>query len=264
MGRASFTRIGCWLQKVSAQILTVGLSSSFLRSHPPGPPDEGGPSNLHVLIFGGKEDYWQNRPGCLVSHGGRVLQVGADYLLLSEEAARRHLCRNSAPSRENEAIPLTECPFPHSYTASRDAAKDSLLLAFLKAQQSPRRRPHRNFPTKTNDFGSQQSSMRGGRAFLLTSYRGRMTNPLSLAPLLGVAVLGQKPKSAPTHTRSPGRQASKERHDFEPPLRGGSQKNWISLSKLAPSTHQPAGRGLRSIGLPLSLALPCCRALLAR
>ena len=159
---------------------------------------------------------------------------------------------------------LTECPFPHSYTASRDAAKDSLLLAFLKAQQSPRRRPHRNFPTKTNDFGSQQSSMRGGRAFLLTSYRGRMINPLSLAPLLGVAVLGQKPKSAPTHTRSPGRQASKERHDFEPPLRGGSQKNWISLSKLAPSTHQPAGRGLRSIGLPLSLVLPCCRALLAR
>ena len=102
MGRASFTRIGCWLQKVSAQILTVGLSSSFLRSHPPGPPDEGGPSNLHVLIFGGKEDYWQNRPGCLVSHGGRVLQVGPDYLLLSEEAARRHLCRNSAPSERTK------------------------------------------------------------------------------------------------------------------------------------------------------------------
>ena len=102
MGRASLTRIGCWLQKVSAQILTVGLSSSFLRSHPPGPPDEGGPSNLHVLIFGGKEDYWQNRPGCLVSHGGRVLQVGANYLLLSEEAARRHLCRNSAPSERTK------------------------------------------------------------------------------------------------------------------------------------------------------------------
>ena len=264
MGRASFTRIGCWLQKVSAQILTVGLSSSFLRSHPPGPPDEGGPSNLHVLIFGGKEDYWQNRPGCLVSHGGESSSSWGELPPLIRGSSASSPLQKLRSFKRERSHTLTECPFPHSYTASRDAAKDSLLLAFLKAQQSPRRRPHRNFPTKTNDFGSQQSSMRGGRAFLLTSYRGRMTNPLSLAPLLGVAVLGQEPKSAPTHTRSPGRQASKERHDFEPPLRGGSQKNWISLSKLAPSTHQPAGRGLRSIGLPLSLALPCCRALLAR
>lgn len=133
MGKASFTRIGCWLQKVSAQILTVGLSSSFLRSHPPGPPDEGGPSNLHVLIFGGKEDYWQNRPGCLVSHGGRVLQVGPDYLLLSEEAARRHLCRNSAPSERTK-------PYLNRVSVSSLVHRFSRRckgLAFLGLSQSP-------------------------------------------------------------------------------------------------------------------------------
>ena len=101
MGRASLTRIGCWLQKVSAQILTVGLSSSFLRSHPPGPPDEGGPSNLHVLIFGGKEDYWQNRPGCLVSHGGESSSSwGGLPPLIRESSASSPLQKLRSAKRE--------------------------------------------------------------------------------------------------------------------------------------------------------------------
>ena len=166
---------------------------------------------------------------------------------------------------------FTMCPFPQSYTACRDAAKDSPLLTLTSrlAKSSWRTSLKRPLQSKRNDFGSQPSSMRGGRALSHSHSENGGQTP---CPSLHYFMTQISAKSQSPHPSTfvllaiEHRPAREERRHLYPPLpheRGG-QKNWSSLSKLAQSTHQSALRGLRLIGPTQSLALPCCRALFAR
>lgn len=117
-------------KRYAAQILTVGLSSSFLRSHPPGPPNEGGPLHMHVLIFGGKEDYWQNRPGCF------CWEVGGSSLTLSSRVRETSFSLSDFTAFVSAETLILSCLAPHSLTATRDAAKDSLRKRLPRAVQT--------------------------------------------------------------------------------------------------------------------------------